>query len=236
MFGEFGAGFVADKLGIYKPIIITAGFIMGFIQLPILWLESAHKIHVAERNETVQLAGNATLAPSSNAAVPRDYIFPILLMIRIFGFIFMDAALTLLDAAGLAMTKKHQGDFAKQKTAGFLSMIFIPILCGLLIDAISDKLGTPIAQFCAILRRRIRLIWQFICRLQRLLNCVLHWRRTYRDSYADTVQNGSRSSNEQAIHHFNSQKSCRDDRRWRFPSCRNLRGFLWVEPFFFSLH
>ncbi|KAK4002760.1 major facilitator superfamily domain-containing protein 6-A [Daphnia magna] len=139
--GPIVTGFVADKLGIYKPIIITAGFIMGFIQLPILWLESAHKIHVAERNETVQLAGNATLAPSSNAAVPRDYIFPILLMIRIFGFIFMDAALTLLDAAGLAMTKKHQGDFAKQKTAGFLSMIFIPILCGLLIDAISDKLG-----------------------------------------------------------------------------------------------
>ncbi|XP_059350646.1 major facilitator superfamily domain-containing protein 6-A-like [Daphnia carinata] len=139
--GPIVTGFVADKLGIYKPIIITAAFIVGFIQLPILWLETAHKIHVAERNDTVQLAGNVTLAPSSNAAVPRDYIFPILLMIRVVGFIFFDAATTLLDAAGLAMTKKHQGDFAKQKTAGFLSMIFIPVLCGLLIDAISDKLG-----------------------------------------------------------------------------------------------
>ncbi|KAI9562166.1 hypothetical protein GHT06_013131 [Daphnia sinensis] len=139
--GPIVTGFVADKLGIYKPIIITAGFITGFIYLPILWLETAHKIHVAERNETVQLAGNVTLTPSSNASVPQDYIFPILLMIRIFAYIFMDAAMTLLDAAGLAMTKKHQGDFAKQKTAGFMSMIFIPVLCGLLIDAISDKLG-----------------------------------------------------------------------------------------------
>lgn len=142
-FGEFRSGFVADKLGIYKPIIITAGFIMGFIHLPILWLESMHKIHLAERNETIQLTGNATLATthSSNSAMPSNYIFPILLMIRIFAFIFMDAALTLLDAAGLAMTKKHQGDFGQQKMAGFLSMIFVPVLCGLLIDAISAKLG-----------------------------------------------------------------------------------------------
>lgn len=88
-------GFVADKLGIYKPIIITAGFLMGFIHLPILWLESAHRTHRAELNETIQLAGGpAALSSVSTTAVPSEYIFPILLLIRILGFIFLDASLT----------------------------------------------------------------------------------------------------------------------------------------------
>lgn len=86
---------MADKLGIYKPIIIAAGFLMGFIHLPLLWLESAHKIHVAELNETIQLAGGPPPSVSSTAAaVPSEYIFPILLLIRILGFLFLDAALT----------------------------------------------------------------------------------------------------------------------------------------------
>ena len=86
---------MADKLGIYKPIIITAGFLMGFIHLPILWLESAHRTHVAELNETIQLAGAPLSSMNSSvAAVPSEYIFPILLLIRILGFVFLDAALT----------------------------------------------------------------------------------------------------------------------------------------------
>ena len=47
----------------------------------------------------------------------------------------------LLDAAGLWMSKKYGADFGQQKMAGSLSMIIVPVFCGLLIDAISDKLG-----------------------------------------------------------------------------------------------
>lgn len=88
---------MADKLGIYKAIIIGAGFLTGFIHLPLLWLESAHKIHVAELNETIQLAGGPALTSvvsSTAAAVPSEYILPILLLIRILGFLFLDATLT----------------------------------------------------------------------------------------------------------------------------------------------
>jgi hypothetical protein len=52
---------------------------------------------VAELNETIQLAGGPALTSvvsSTAAAVPSEYIFPILLLIRILGFLFLDATLT----------------------------------------------------------------------------------------------------------------------------------------------
>lgn len=148
-------GFVADKLGIYKAIIITGSLFLGFVHLPMLWLESVHRSQqhvVVEHNESIQLAANTTQLPS---ALPSEYIFPILLLIRILGYMGMDASLILLDAAGLAMTKKHGGDFGKQKMWSTLSMVIVPTLCGLLIDAISLKLGWKLLSCSRLLRQSI---------------------------------------------------------------------------------
>ena len=122
---------------------------MGFAHLPVLWLESVHRSqsHVVEHNESIQLAAGGSSAvqlPSTNSVLPSEYLFPILLLVRIGGFIGMDAALVLLDAAGLAMTTKHGGDFGKQKMWSTMSMVIVPTLCGLLIDAISEKLGSKL--------------------------------------------------------------------------------------------
>ena len=51
------------------------------------------------------------------------------------------AFIKLLDATGLSISKKYGADFGQQKMAGSLSMIIVPVFCGLLIDAISDKVG-----------------------------------------------------------------------------------------------
>jgi hypothetical protein len=39
------------------------------------------------------------------------------------------------------MTKKHGGDFSRQKLFQTFSMIFMPLVCGTLIDVVSNHKG-----------------------------------------------------------------------------------------------
>lgn len=68
-------------------------------------------------------------------------MFPILLVARLLGFYAFDATNFLLDACCITMTKKHGGDFARQKLFSMASMAIIPIIVGVLIDKISEYRG-----------------------------------------------------------------------------------------------
>ena len=79
---------------------------------------------------------------SISGSVPQyHYTFPVLLAIRITGFIAFDAGNTLMDSSGLTMVHKHGGDFGKQKMWGTCAMVILPVLCGYLIDEISSYRG-----------------------------------------------------------------------------------------------
>lgn len=112
------AGFVADKVGNYKLILMGLTLVGGLVYLPVLWLQAQH-----ERDEKL------------------DYIFPILLIIRLFGFLVFDASVALLDSCGMCMSKMHGGDFGRQKMWGMASLIVIPFVCGILVDYISAYRG-----------------------------------------------------------------------------------------------
>lgn len=91
----------------------------GVIYLPILWLQAQH-----QRDPTL------------------DYIFPVLLITRLLGFLLFDASIAILDSCGLSMSKKHGGDFGRQKMWSMAGMIIVPVICGLVVDCISDYRGT----------------------------------------------------------------------------------------------
>ena len=90
----------------------------GLVSLPVLWLNVQHQ-------------SDPTL----------DYIFPVLLVIRLLGFILFDASQSLLDSCGMSMAKKHGADFGRQKMWTMASMIVIPLIVGLMIDYISEYRG-----------------------------------------------------------------------------------------------
>ena len=54
---------------------------------------------------------------------------------------FVVFTIRLLDSCGLSMSKKYGGDFGKQKTWGTSSLVILPVICGLLIDTISEYRG-----------------------------------------------------------------------------------------------
>lgn len=93
-------------------------FLGGLVYLPVLWLQ-------------FQYQTDPTLT----------YIFPLLLIIRLLGFFLFDASQSLLDSCGMSMTKKHGGDFGRQKMWSMASMIVIPLAVGLMIDYISEYRG-----------------------------------------------------------------------------------------------
>ena len=84
---------------------------------------------------------NATWTSETTKTEIKSFVFPVLLLIRIVGFMSVDAVAPLLDATGLYMTKTHNGDFAQQKMWAMFSMVIIPPVCGALIDFIGDYQG-----------------------------------------------------------------------------------------------
>ena len=90
----------------------------GLIYLPVLWLQVEH-----ERDPTL------------------NFIFPVLLIIRVLGFAIFDASIAILDSCGMSMAKKQKGDFGRQKMWSMASMIIIPPIVGLLVDFISEHRG-----------------------------------------------------------------------------------------------
>ncbi len=137
------AGFVADKIGNYKTILTITLLLSSLAFLPVLWLESDRRNNDDIRNnQTSNCSADATNLPATASSVLQiTYTFPILLVVRLLGFYAFDTTNFLLDACCLTMTKKHGGDFARQKMFTMASMTVVPIIVGFLIDKISKHQG-----------------------------------------------------------------------------------------------
>lgn len=128
-------GFIGDKIGNYKPIIIVTSLLSGFVQIPLLLLDP---IQFEERPSS-----NNSLSTEENSApsVQSSYAIPLMFVIRLLGFVGIDGTLSLLDASGIAMSKEFEGDFGRQKMWATISITTVPLLTGLIIDAVSNQLG-----------------------------------------------------------------------------------------------
>ena len=90
-------GFVADKIGNYKLLLVFSILLGGFIYAPIPWLLNDFEVLSDEAfrngisNETIQ---NETQQITRSLVPQYDYTFPILLIIRLLGFISWDATNT----------------------------------------------------------------------------------------------------------------------------------------------
>lgn len=109
-------------MGNYKVMLMGIIVLGGLVYLPILWLEKQHN--------DAKITGQEI-----------NYIFPVLIFLRLFGFLLTDSSFSLLDSCGLSMAKKYGGDFGQQKTWSMASMVVVPLLCGLFIDFISEYRG-----------------------------------------------------------------------------------------------
>ena len=96
---------------------------------------------------------NASWTTAAMMPSTKTFIFPILFIIRLIGFVSLDAVTPLLDATGLYMTKIHGGDFAQQKMWAMCSIVVIPVICGALIDLIEQYIGTIQSRGCSLPNR-----------------------------------------------------------------------------------
>ena len=132
---------MADKIGNYKTILTIALLSSSLAFLPVLWLESDRRNNEDIRNNQTNCSADSKVYVSTSSVLQSTYTFPILLVVRLLGFYCFDATNFLLDACCLTMTRKHGGDFARQKMFTMTSMIFVPIIVGVLIDYISEYRG-----------------------------------------------------------------------------------------------
>ena len=98
---------------------------------------------------------NVTWTDVTTQLIAKDFTFPVLFVIRVIGFISVDAVAPLLDATGLYMCKTHNGDFAQQKMWTMFSMVVIPFVCGALIDLFEEYKGfhlQPVQLLCITVR------------------------------------------------------------------------------------
>lgn len=130
-------------------ILMGAVLFGGAVHLPMLWLMADRRyleVNVNKPpdgfvNESAEGNYSQTNKPSDESDLQYDYTFPVLLMMRIFGFFAMDTTNMLLDSCGMAMSKKFGGEFGKQKMFATCSMVVVPIICGVLIDLFSAYQG-----------------------------------------------------------------------------------------------
>ncbi len=142
-------GFLADKFGNYKSFLVFTSLLGGFIHLPILCLlaqqKSSHEPSINSTHDMlldVSVTNNSTNQTYTNSSLTHfDYTFPVLMVIRILGYFAMDASNMLLDSCGLAISQTHKAEFGKQKMWATCAMVIIPLICGVLIDVISDYRG-----------------------------------------------------------------------------------------------
>lgn len=143
-------GFIADKIGNYKIILISTTLLGGFIHLPILWMIPRQKRQSAFSNDTFlnetfnahNLTGYETSETTKASELYNNYvIFSSIMVIRFLGFFAVDSTNNLLDSCGLAISKKERAEFGKQKMFLTCAQVVVPIVCGRLIDLMSDHLG-----------------------------------------------------------------------------------------------
>ena len=110
-------GFLADKTGNYKMLLILSVLGCGFVPFGVLWLYQDHQSYQATplfENDT----DHSVLENMGVFVAERSYTFPLLVVFRIAGFIATDVMTTMLDVCGMTTAKKHGGDFARQKLWG----------------------------------------------------------------------------------------------------------------------
>ena len=110
-------GFITDKFGNIKTLLMISVVSLGFVPFGVLWLYQDHQSY----QETPLFDNDTDHSVLENMGVfvaERSYTFPLLVVFRLAGFIATDMMTTLLDVCGMNMSKKHNGDFARQKLWG----------------------------------------------------------------------------------------------------------------------
>ena len=134
-------------MGNYKIILMSTVLLGGFVHLPIAWLTpdqqqlQYNKTNCNSSENIVNETTDGTLPNCEQHYEQSYYVFPVLMAIRILGFFAVDSTNTLLDSCGLAIAKKEGADFGRQKMFATCTMIVIPLICGRLIDFMSDYQG-----------------------------------------------------------------------------------------------
>lgn len=137
-------GFLADKLGNYKIILMIYIFLAGFTMWSIIWLPHDYENFLMTVNQNNNYSSNISKRHIENieeSFSPNAFTFPVLFIIRMLGFFLMDSTNMLMDSCGLALCKKHNGNIGQQKMWSPFSVAVFPLICGILIDAISDYRG-----------------------------------------------------------------------------------------------
>jgi len=139
--GSVFTGFLGDKLGSYKGLTIFSVILAGFGPFGILWLHVDHqKFRMLSLNITDE---NATTEQTITTVAEQPHTLPLMLFFLLLGVYSTTSNDTLLEACGLTMCKKYGGDFARQKLWGYAGMALAPLVCGILVDWVSEYLGYP---------------------------------------------------------------------------------------------
>lgn len=172
-----------------------ATLLTGVVNLPLLWFQSSESKETS--NSTTFNVTHTLGSEHQISSEIHNYgsSFPLLLVIRILGFISMDSACSLLDASGLVMTKKYHGDFGLQKMWSMASIVIIPPLCGLAVDGVSSYLGKDSyhEKRNASSNQPNQLL---VSRIQRLLDCSLYFGRIICNSRLSPLEVGNQSREE----------------------------------------
>lgn len=157
-------GYVSDKLGNYKILTVLGVILAGTWPFGLLWLYHDHKLSQVPSQHSV-VSENTTMILISESLVGAEnaYTFPLMVILIMMGVLSSTSNVTLMDATGLAIAKKYSADFARQRLwgmfynrleistlvriiirlyiSGFGGMVLSPILCGVLVERISQYLG-----------------------------------------------------------------------------------------------
>ena len=160
------SGFISDRLGNYKRLTIIGVILTGIGPFGILWLYHDHQRYQS-LNQYNTTAGNLTTGNYSQSTKPATepaYTLPWMVFFLLMSLYCTTSNDTLLEVCGLSVCKKHDADFARQKLwgninftwslfeiplgsiicldwTGYAGLALSPVLCGVLVDWISEYLG-----------------------------------------------------------------------------------------------
>lgn len=145
MFPTITIGFLGDKFGNYKIILIFLMLLGGFSHWIIIWLPHDYELFRANKTFTTDCSNISSDSSDDSLqcaeSTSNAYAFPVLIIIRIFGYFAVDSANMLIDSSGLSLCKEHGGEFGKQKMWCNFAFVIVPIIIGSLIDLISGYRG-----------------------------------------------------------------------------------------------
>ncbi|CAG2102740.1 unnamed protein product [Medioppia subpectinata] len=133
------AGFIADKLGNYKIVLIVNLIITIITSVGIMFVPSSGDPDApqSKTHSPLEAAKDQELSAPHQTYASHAFTFWLYFSIRIVFQITVGICFTLLDATTLVLCERHKSSFGKERFwAIFATGLFSPI-CGLLIDHLS---------------------------------------------------------------------------------------------------